>query len=272
MVSLSNHERIGWIRGRPANPPPLVVLCSRPGPALCRPISPPPGQQYAMLIDLHNHTYPKSDDSFMSADELVDAAKSAGLDGLCITEHDEFWPYDEASRLSRRHGILVLPGSEINTDAGHVLAFGLTRYRFGMHKPSFLRAEADSLGGVLIAAHPYRRRFLKEPGADPVVRAEMLQRAVSDPHFQLFDAIESLNGRGLPPENLFSEDLRSRLALPGVAGSDAHRTNQIATVATQFQRRIATLADLIQEIRAGRVAPVNLTAAVPAAAPPAPVA
>ena len=213
-----------------------------------------------MLIDLHNHTYPKSDDSFMSPDELVDAARAAGLDGVCITEHDDFWSLDDAVGLTKRHGILVLPGAEINTDAGHVLVFGLHRYRFGMHKPSFLRAEADSLKAILVAAHPYRRRFLKEPGADPDVRADMLERAVADPQLRLFDAIESHNGRGVAEENFFSRDLRTALGLPGVAGSDAHRIQQVATAATRFQRRIASLEDLIAEIRAGRTTPVSLAA------------
>ena len=215
-----------------------------------------------MLIDLHNHTYPKSDDSFMSADELVDAARIAGLDGVCITEHDDFWPLAEAAELTRRHGILALPGAEINTDAGHVLVFGLHRYRFGMHKPTFLRAEADSLGAALIAAHPYRRRFLEEPGQEPAARAEMLERAKSDRQLWQFDAIESHNGRGSEAQNRFAEDLREGLGMPGVGGSDAHRVNQVGTAATEFQRRIKSLDDLIAEIKAGRMAPVDLTAGV----------
>ena len=96
-----------------------------------------------------------SDDSFMSADELIEGAKAAGLEGICRTEHDAFWPGEQVRELSLRHSFLVLPGSEINTDAGHVLTFGLRRYEFGMHKPEFLRACADREGGVLIAAHPY---------------------------------------------------------------------------------------------------------------------
>ncbi len=214
-----------------------------------------------VLIDLHTHTYPKSDDSFVSADELVDAARASGLDGVCITEHDDFWTPDAAAELTRRHGILVLPGAEINTDAGHVLVFGLHRYRFGMHKPTFLRAEADSLGAVLIAAHPYRRRFLADPGSDPDVRAEMLQRAVSDPMLRLFDAVESCNGRGADVENRFAEDLRQYLALPGTGGSDTHYPQQMGTAATLFQRRITSLDDLIAELKAGRMRPVDLTAA-----------
>ena len=132
----------------------------------------------ALLIDLHTHSYPKSDDSFMSVDELIESTKAAGLEGICLTDHDAFWTLEEARELSRRHDFLVLPGSEVNTDGGHVLVFGLAKYEFGMHKPDYLRACAERVGGVLIAAHPYRRRFLQCPGRHPDARTEMLQRAV----------------------------------------------------------------------------------------------
>ncbi|MDE2787848.1 MAG: PHP domain-containing protein [Chloroflexota bacterium] len=216
-----------------------------------------------MLIDLHTHTYPKSDDSFVSVDELVDAARQHGLDGICLTEHDDFWPIQAARELTRRHGILVLPGAEINTDAGHVLVFGLHRYKFGMHKPGFLREEADRHGAVLIAAHPYRRRFLADPGEDPAVRSEMLNRALDDEMLRLFDVVESQNGRGKETENLFSEDLRQGLGLPGTGGSDTHYLRQMGTAATLFERRITSLDELVAELKAGRMRPVDLTVAAP---------
>jgi len=217
-----------------------------------------------LLIDLHAHTYPKSDDSFVSVDELVDSARQCGMDGICLTEHDDFWPVNAARELTRRHGILVLPGSEINTDAGHVLVFGLHQYKFGMHKPSFLREEADRHGAVLIAAHPYRRRFLADPGRDPEVRADMLHRALDDDMLRLFDAVESHNGRGKESENLFAEDLRRGLCLPGTGGSDTHDLRQMGTAATLFERRISSLEDLIEELKAGRMRAVDLTVTAPA--------
>ena len=61
-----------------------------------------------MLIDLHTHTYPKSDDSFIGVDELIERAKQEGLDGICLTEHDAFWSVDEALDLSRKHEYLVI--------------------------------------------------------------------------------------------------------------------------------------------------------------------
>ena len=199
-----------------------------------------------------------SDDSFMSVDELIESAKASGLDGVCLTDHDAFWPHEQVRELSLRHGFLVIPGSEINTDAGHVLAFGLSRYEFGMHKPEYLRACADRDGGVLIAAHPYRRRFLEDPGRDPVNRAEMLDRAIGDPFFGLCEGAESLNGRGSVEQNRYSGDLSSALTLPSVGGSDAHRVAQMGTAATEFQGKVECLEDLLRLLKAGLCRPVDL--------------
>ena len=205
-----------------------------------------------MLIDLHTHSYPKSDDSFAAVDDLIDETKAAHLDGICLTDHDFFWSSDEVRDLARKHDFLVLPGCEINTDTGHVLVFGLDRYVFGMHKPDFLVNAVRQREGVMIAAHPYRRRFLEDPGHLPEARQEMLDRAIGDEFFGSCDGIEGINGRGKDVQNLFSQDLAERLGIKMTGGSDAHRVEQIGTAATVFERKITGLDDLIQEIKAGR--------------------
>ena len=211
-----------------------------------------------MVIDLHCHSYPKSDDSFMSVDELIEGAKSSGLDGVCLTEHDAFWSVDEVRELSRRHDLLVLPGSEINTDTGHTLVFGLDRYEFGMHHPDFLWERVARRGGALIAAHPYRRRFLPGPAELPGAREEMLQRAEGDGFFRTCQAIEGINGRGTGAQNRFSMDLGNRLGAGMTAGSDAHRVEQIGTAATEFLGRIESTDDLIFQLRTGAYRPLDL--------------
>jgi len=211
-----------------------------------------------LLIDLHTHSYPSSDDSFMSVDELIEGSKSRGLDGICLTDHDNFWTDEQVRELSSKHDFLVIPGCEINTEAGHVLVFGLTQYEFGMHKPEFLQASVDQAEGVMIAAHPYRRRFLEEPAVRPGIREEMLERASGDEFFRMCQGIEALNGRGLAVQNQFSLDLGGRLSINMTAGSDAHKVEQIGTVATEFQRPVSCLEDLIRELREGRYRPVDL--------------
>ena len=205
-----------------------------------------------MLIDLHTHSYPKSDDSFVEVDDLLDRAKSAGLDGVCLTDHDAFWSDEEVRRLSRRHDLLVLPGSEINTDTGHVIVFGLQRYVFGLHKPHFLVESVRRRNGAMIAAHPYRRRFLEDPGREPKARRHMLETAGKDEFFQYCDAIEGINGRGSEVQNLFSQDLGGLLEARMTGGSDAHRAEQLGTAATSFERRITNVDELVCELKAGR--------------------
>ena len=211
-----------------------------------------------MLIDLHTHSYPHSDDSFMSVDELIEGSKSLGLDAICLTDHDAFWTTEQIDDLSNRHNFLIIPGCEINTEAGHVLVFGLSKYEFGMHKPEFLQACVDKAGGAMIAAHPYRRRFIEEPAEKPGVREEMLERAGGDEFFQMCQGLEALNGRGLSIQNQFSLDLGGMLSVSMTAGSDAHKVEQIGTVATEFERPVSCLADLIKELQAGRFHPVDL--------------
>ncbi len=201
-----------------------------------------------------------SDDSFMGVEDLIESAKTLGLDGICLTEHDYFWPVDEVNALSRKYNFLVMPGCEINTDTGHVLVFGLDQYEFGLHKPTFLRSVAERKGAAVIAAHPYRRRFLEDPGRKPEARAEMLARAGGDELFQICDAIEAVNGRGSILENSFSQDLGELLRANTTGGSDAHRLEQLGTAATRFQCPITGLDDLIRELRAGRVRAVDLRA------------
>ena len=87
-----------------------------------------PEVEVGLYIDLHTHTYPNSDDSFLSPDELVEAAKGLGLDGVCITEHYYFWDPWDILALSKKHDFLALPGCEVNTDEGHVLVFGMEMY------------------------------------------------------------------------------------------------------------------------------------------------
>ena len=211
-----------------------------------------------MLIDLHTHSYPKSDDGFMGVDELIEGAKSKGLDGVCLTDHDVFWSADEVRTLTRGHNFLVLPGCEINTDTGHVIVFGLDQYIFGLHKPDFLHEMVMRDGGVLIAAHPYRRRFLEEPARQPSARDEMLDRASNDGFFGICDAIEGINGRANDVQTDFSLDLGNRLAMKMTGGSDAHRVEQLGTAATRFQRKISGLVDLIEELKGGRFQAVDL--------------
>ena len=205
-----------------------------------------------MIIDLHTHTYPKSLDSRLSPEVLFERAREAGLDGICLTEHDEFWDSETLAEWSRRYGLLILPGCEVNTEEGHLLVFGLDRYVFGMHKAPFVRELVDREGGAIVVSHPYRRRWRPSEG-DALAAKSSGERV-----FGLADTIEALNGRGSADENAFSQSLGRHLGTPGTGASDAHREEDVGTYATEFSRQVRGLGDLVEELRAGRFWAVTL--------------
>ena len=211
-----------------------------------------------MIIDIHTHTFPTSDDSSLSPVELIEEAKRIGLDGVCITDHDGFWKPEQILELSERHEFLVLPGCEVTTEEGHLLVYGLSRYIFGMHRASFVRKQVDEAGGVMVVAHPYRRTYREQAGNNPVAYKEMLERASRNTVFPLVDAVEVLNGRGSEQENAFSHRIADEFGLNGTGASDAHRLQDLGTFATEFQRPVEDLQSFIAELKAGRFRPVVL--------------
>ena len=213
-----------------------------------------------MLIELHAHTVPLSEDSEMTPAELIESARRAGLDAVCVTEHDAFWKEQDIADLCRKHDFLVLPGAEINTEEEHLLVFGLERWIVGMSRAEFVKQMVDQAGGAMIMAHPYRRKILRGGGSDENRYHREMERACKNPLFKMADAIEVLNARANDIENGFSQELAQRLNQRGVAGSDAHDPSEIGRVATEFERRITNLEDLITELKAGKFRPVNLGA------------
>ena len=213
-----------------------------------------------MIIDIHTHTFPTSDDSMLSPEELINEAKRIGLDGICITDHDGFWNPDDVLKLGQTYDFLVLPGCEVTTEEGHLLVYGLDHYIFGMHRAAFVRDLVAEAGGAIVVAHPYRRVFREAAASDGQAYSEMLDRACRNTVFPMSDAVEVLNGRGSEAENTFAGGIARRLDMKGTGASDAHKLNDVGTFATEFERPIACLDDLIAELRGGRFAPVVLGA------------
>ena len=211
-----------------------------------------------MIIDIHTHTYPTSDDSSLTPEQLIAEAKRIGLDGICITDHDGFWDPADIAALSRAHDFLVLPGCEVTTEEGHLLVYGLSKYIFGMHRASFVKELVDEAGGVIVVAHPYRRTYREQADTSQDAYSEMLDKACRNVVFPMSDAVEVLNGRGSPQENAFSHEIAKQFSRRGTGASDAHKIDDLGTFATEFQRPIQLLDDFLRELKAGRFSPVVL--------------
>ncbi len=155
----------------------------------------------AKLFDLHIHTTKGSSDSSLSPEELVLEADKLGLRGLCLTEHSGPWERHEFERFAARHSVVLVRAMEVETDMGHMLAFGLDRYQSGFNKAAGLRRAADAVGGYVVSAHPFRsalsppdrpRALLYQSVPDPL--PEKPEDALGHPVFKLAHAIEVANG------------------------------------------------------------------------------
>ncbi|MBI2846315.1 MAG: PHP domain-containing protein [Chloroflexi bacterium] len=216
-----------------------------------------------MLIDIHTHTWPLSSDSLLTPEELIARAKASGLDGICLTDHDQFWDKNALAALTAKYDFLVLPGVELTTEEGHLLVFGLEKYVFGMHKASFVREVVDAVGGAIVVAHPYRKELAETDSASPEGFRQAMSRACASPIYQMAEAVEVLNGRGSAKENAFSLEVCQNLKKKGTASSDAHAPSDLGICATYFERKIQSLQELIQELKAGRFYPFDLRSKIP---------
>jgi len=70
--------------------------------------------------------------------------------------------------------------------------------------------------------------------------------------FEYVDAVEVLNGKLSEDENDMARKVAEKLGLPGTAGSDAHRVDEIATAVTVFENDIRNEIQLVEELQAGR--------------------
>jgi len=166
-----------------------------------------------LRLDLHVHTK-YSYDCFCSVERAIEVAKAKGLSGIAITDHDSISGHREAKNFSK-DGFLIIPGVEVSSANGHILGLGISELI-----PKGLPAgETVDLirkqGGVAIAAHPFA------PGRRP----ELVYRAK-------FDAIECLNSRAIFLSNPLAERFARKNGIPMVAGSDAHRCEDIGLAYT----------------------------------------
>jgi predicted metal-dependent phosphoesterase TrpH len=188
-----------------------------------------------VLIDLHCHTKVLSPCSALTPEALVRAARTRGLDGVCITEHDALWAADEIARVAEEMEFLVLRGMEVTTDVGHVLVFGLERHRAEMATLSELHGIVRREGGLMYLAHPSRRYGSLPP----------------DDLSAVFDSVEVQNGTEGMLQNDNAAGLARGLRLPGIGGSDAHSVREVGVCATEFSAPVSDDASFVAALRAG---------------------
>ena len=117
-----------------------------------------------MILDLHNHSI-RSDDGKAKVENYCQWIRKRQLpiDGFVLTEHRQFDAESDYRALEDETGLLILKGSEVETDYGHVLVFGVNEdlqaaldfTRIDLPLADVLR-EADRCGAIAVPCHPGR--------------------------------------------------------------------------------------------------------------------
>jgi predicted metal-dependent phosphoesterase TrpH len=185
-------------------------------------------------MDLHLHsTY--SPDSRLRLEAAVERLGVAGLNGFALTDHNTVAGHAALRTLASRFPqYRFLPGIEVSTREGHLLALGVHEVP-PLHRPVVETVEwVEARGGVAVPAHPARHAH----GIGRRV-AERLKVA----------ALETVNGHNTEVANARAALIAARRGLGETGGSDAHDAAGVGRGFTVFPEGVESVDEMLEELR-----------------------
>jgi len=195
--------------------------------------------------DLHMHTT-VSDGTAPVHDLLDHIARVGELDVIAVTDHDRLdaslWAYQHRDR----YPFDIVPGVEVTTAEGHVLALWvLSPIPKGLSLKDTVAAIHEQ-GGLAVLAHPFELLIAPQTLWRYLTRPQVLSEVG-------IDAVEIHNaGAVTPGGNWLARRIYGRGRLPVTGSSDAHMPSLAGTGITRFAGR--TAADLRTAITHGQTA------------------
>ena len=196
--------------------------------------------------DLHIHSI-YSGDATTTVRAILKQSVDVGLDIIAITDHDDMRGSQEAQELAPKYGIEVVPGAEVSTSDGHLVAL------FVKILPPAGMSLIDTLlhigrqGGVAIAPHPFNRL----PNS---LSMEAVLGALTNPRAK--GALKGIETHNMGTQNFdkIAQKLSIYLPLAKIASSDAHIFWAIGAGRTEFPGK--TSADLRMALEQNTTVPI----------------
>lgn len=206
-----------------------------------------------MILDLHTHSI-KSDDGRAKVENYCQwiRSKELPIDGFVLTEHRQHDFESDYSSLAEKHGLVILKGSEVETEYGHVLVFGVTESLTQAFDFSSINLSLEMVietceahGVVAVPCHPGRPRVgmfahTEELGVPKGVKI-----------------VEIFNGGSRENEDQIAIDNARDLGYLGIGGSDSHIVSHIGRCGTEFTNDIKDMDDLVAALQAGEFKAIN---------------
>lgn len=175
--------------------------------------------EVTISIDPHVHSE-DSYDGHEPVELLLEQASDIGLDGIVVTDHDEIGESRRAAALAPEYGLVGIPGVEVSTAAGHLLAIGVDERPAPREPLAKTVEEVRDEGGIAVVPHPFQR-----------TRHGVRKRKLTD-----CDAIEIFNSWLFTGyRNRRAKRFARRHDYPGVAASDAHSATYLGRAYTELE-------------------------------------
>ena len=200
-----------------------------------------------MILDLHAHSI-KSDDGRAKVQNYCQwiRTRNIPIDGFVLTEHRQFDNESDYGDLGREYGLTILKGSEVETEYGLVLVFGVTpalqaAFDFGNIRLRLadVIAACNQHDAVAVPCHPGRPRV----GMHAHLETHGVPAGV--------EIVEVYNGGSRDQEDAIAQAMATAQGYRGIGGSDAHIVSHIGRCATRFESAIADERALVAALRAG---------------------
>ncbi len=192
-----------------------------------------------MLLKADLHVHSNHSDGRSSVRDILRVAIERKIDVISITDHDTVDGSLEALEIAREENlpIVVLPGIEISTAQGHLLAYGIKRdVDAGIEMNEAVRIVRE-LGGITSLAHPFQ--FYRHG-------------AVRLSCFKIVDCVEVFNAKSLRIFNYLSELLCRRFGKGRTAGSDAHKAEFVGYGMTLIEIEDPSLEGILNALKSGK--------------------
>ncbi|WP_255149920.1 PHP domain-containing protein [Halorarius halobius] len=198
-----------------------------------------------LRAELHCHSS-LSYDGRDPVDLLLGQAEAVGLDAIAVTDHDEIDASVTAAKRAPDYGLVGIPGMEVTSEAGHVLALGVEELvPAGLPFTETLERIREQ-GGIAVVPHPFQK---SRHGVAAHVTSEELAGA---------DAIEVYNSRLLTGRsNRRAERFAAAHRCPMTAGSDAHIAEMVGQAVTEIDADERTVEAVLEAITEGRTSVVG---------------
>jgi predicted metal-dependent phosphoesterase TrpH len=176
--------------------------------------------------DLHIHsTY--SHDATTTVRAILKHAVDVHLDVIAVTDHDDIRGSVEACKLAYQYGIEVIPGAEVSTRDGHLVALFIDE--LPPPKQSLIETLEfiGKIGGIAIAPHPFN-------GLPGSLNMDAVVSALTHPRVKTVLKGMETHNMGTQAFDSTAQKLSIYLPLAKIASSDAHVYWAIGAGRTEF--------------------------------------